>query len=212
MVNLHLSEEEQVEELKKWWKENGKSIIAGVVLGLGGVFGWRAWVDYQDNQAAQAAARFEQLSGAVASGQPKQAEEIAKGLFEQYKGSSYTLFSALELAKAKVQQGDTEAAKAQLKWVLEQKAEPSLQQIARIRLARLHLTTGDLDATEALLKSAPRDAFRGNIAELMGDLALARGDRDAARAAYREALDNDVGNQAVVQMKLDDLADQAGNG
>ena len=37
------TEEEQVEALKSWWKENGKSLIMGVVIAVAAVFGWRGW-------------------------------------------------------------------------------------------------------------------------------------------------------------------------
>lgn len=205
MVDVNLSEEEQVEALKKWWKENGKSVIAGIVLGLGGVFGWQYWTQHQRGVAEQASRQFEQLVDSVETGSPAavaQAEELIAG----HEGSAYAVFAALNLAKVKFQQGDVEGAKAQLRWVMSDADDQSLRQIARLRLARLLLDAGSVDEAVGLIEQAPADNFRGDFAELRGDIALHKGDRAAARAAYLEALEYSVSNSALVQMKADNLA------
>ncbi|OQX35622.1 MAG: hypothetical protein B0D84_02245, partial [Candidatus Sedimenticola endophacoides] len=117
VVNVHLSEEEQVEALKKWWKENGKSVVAGVVIGLGAVFGWQAWEKHQRTSAEDASALFEQLSYNVANGSTL-AEQQARDLIQEHHGSVYAVFAALELARIKVGQGDLAAARTQLQWAL----------------------------------------------------------------------------------------------
>ena len=65
------TEEEQVEALKSWWKENGKSLIMGVVIAVAAVFGWRGWNQYQDDFAANASAMYESILNPVAN-HPKQ--------------------------------------------------------------------------------------------------------------------------------------------
>ncbi|WP_428608256.1 YfgM family protein [Sedimenticola sp.] len=205
MVDVNLTEEEQVEALKKWWKENGKSVVAGIVMGLGGVFGWQYWTQHQREVAEQASLQFERLSESVVSGS-ESAEVQAKALMSGYKGSAYAVFAALELAKVKFQQGDMDGAKSQLQWVLSNADDPSLKQIARLRLGRLLLDQGSVDEAASLIAQAPDDNFKGDIAELKGDIALKKGDRVAARQAYGEALEYKVSNSALVQMKFDDLA------
>ncbi len=205
MVDVNLSEEEQVEALKNWWKENGKSVIAGLVLGLGGVFGWQYWTQHQMQIAEQASQQFEQLTNSVAADSPAAVTQ-AEAIITQYEQTPYAVFAALNLAKVKFQQGDVAGAKAQLQWVIAEADDPSLQQIARLRLARLLLDQGSLDEASALVAQAPADSFRGDFAELKGDIALQQGDRAAARQAYQEALEYDVSNSALVQMKFDDLA------
>lgn len=206
MVDVTLSEEEQVEALKKWWKENGRSVIAGVVLGLGAVFGWRYWVDYQSGIAQQASMRLVELNQTVASGNRDAASKQAKHMIEKFQGTPYAVFASLNLAKVMLQSGENDAAIAQLKWALENADENSVKQIVRARIARIMLSAGQLDEAEQVVASAGSDSFRGEFAELRGDIARARGDKTAARAAYKEALDNQVSNSALVQMKLDDLA------
>lgn len=205
MVDVNLSEEEQVEALKKWWKENGKSVAAGIIIGLGGVFGWQYWTQHQQEVAEQASAQFEQLSQSVESQSPAAVNQ-AESLIASNQGSAYAVFAALDLAKVKYQQGDVNGAKAQLQWVLDNGDDPSLKQIARLRQARILLDEGQVDAAAALIEQAPQDNYRGDVAELRGDIALKRGDKMAARQAYKEAIEYKVSNNALVQMKFDDLA------
>lgn len=204
-MDVHLSEEEQVEALKKWWKENGKSVVAGIVLGLGGVFGWQYWSQHQQQLAEQASLAFEQLNQSVQAGSPTAIAQ-ADSLISTYPDSPYALFAALDLAKVKFQQGDRVGARAQLQWVLDNSDDRSLQQVARLRLARLMLDAGETEQASAIIGQAPEDNFRGDFAELRGDIALSQGDPAAARQAYAEALEYKVSNPALVQMKHDDLA------
>lgn len=205
MVDVNLSEEEQVEALKNWWKENGKSVVAGVVLGLGGVFGWQYWTQHQQQVAEQASQQFEQLTGSVAAGSAAAVTQ-AEAVIAQYEQTPYAAFAALSLAKVKFQQGDIDGAKEQLQKVMVKADDPSMQQIARLRLVRLLLDQGALDEASGLIAQAPSDNFKGEIAELRGDIALRKGDRVAARQAYKDALEYQVSNSALVQMKFDDLA------
>ncbi len=206
MVDLNLSEEEQVEQLKKWWKENGTSVIAGIVIGLGGVFGWQYWGQHQVSVSQQASAQFEQLHQSLTSGAAELATVQAEGVINGYQGSTYAVFAALDLAKLKLEQGDAAAAISQLQWATDNAKDPSLQQVARLRLARIQLAEGDVDGVNATIAAAPDDSYRGAFAELKGDAALLKGDRSAARKAYGEALAQQAGNSALVQMKFDDLA------
>ncbi len=206
MVDVNLSEEEQVEALKKWWKANGVSAVGGVVIGLAGVFGWQMWNSYQQQIGEQVSMQFEQLNVSVAAGSFEPATKQAEGIIAEHQGSPYATFAALELAKVKVLQGDIAGAQGQLQWVVENAPEPSLAQIARLRIARILLDAGDLDGVESLIKTASSEGYSGDFAELNGDVALARGDKVTARSFYQQALDNQVSNAAVVQMKFDDLA------
>jgi len=206
MVNVTLSEEEQVEALKRWWKENGRSVVGGIVVGLGAVFGWKYWVDHQTGIAQQASVRLVELNQSVAGGKGDLAREQAKRVIEQFPGTEYAVFASLSLAKVMQDSGESEAALAQFKWALDNTSEPAVQQIIRLRMARILLGLERLDEVEKLTASAGNDSFRGEFADLKGDLARSRGDYAAARAAYQEALDNKVSNSALVQMKLDDLA------
>ncbi|MCF6354742.1 MAG: tetratricopeptide repeat protein [Candidatus Polarisedimenticolaceae bacterium] len=204
-MSAYQSDEEQVEALKVWWKENGKSTIAGVVLGLGGLIGWQAWTQHQTTSAEQASIQYQQLTMALSTGATASAAKQAELLISQHEASSYAQFAALNIARQHLEQGDSAAAQSQLAWTLEKSSEPAIQQIARLRLARIKLSEGDSAGAAKLANEAPKDAFAGEFAQLRGDIALANSDKEAARKAYQAALENNVGNVELVQMKLDDL-------
>lgn len=206
MVDVNLSEEEQVEALKKWWQENGRSVVGGVVIGLGVVFGWQAWVKYQQSIANAASVQFEQLNQSITGDALEPAEKQAELLISEYTRTPYALFAALALARVKLQQQDSNGALEQLRWVVDQSDESSIRQIARLRMARILIDSGDAEAAAAVIEKAEDDAYAGEFAMLGGDVALARGDRAAAYAAYKKALASKPGSAALVEMKMDDLA------
>lgn len=199
------SEEEQVEAIKKWWRENGRSIIVGAIIGIGAVFGWRGWQDYQMQTNAQASVIFAQLVQNLAGGQAESATQQGKVLRDDFSSTAYAVFAALAEARNQVEQGKIDAAKSQLNWVLEQGTTAGFQQIARLRLARLLLAEGDLDGATALLDQGIPGAFAGDYAALRGDIALAQQDTETAIRAYQLALAENTGNPALVQMQLDNL-------
>jgi len=204
-VSEYLSEEEQVEALKKWWSENGRSVIAGIVIGLAVVFGWQSWVQHRHDRMEAAAARFDQLHQAVQGGEREAAEKQAELLREEHGKTIYSAFAALDLAKIKLEQGDAAGAREQLQWVMEQGREPGLQRLARLRLARLQLGLGEIDAAEKSIAGLEGNAFAGDVAEIRGDIARARNDLETARQFYQEALAKEVGNSMLVRMKLQDI-------
>lgn len=204
-MSVYQTEEEQVEALKRWWKENGTSIIAGVVLGLGGIFGWQAWGNYQDRVSKEASQAFTQLVNAVDRGDIESASKQAELLRLEYDGSSYALFAALTQARLKLEQGDSAAARSQLEWVISEADTSTVKQLAQLNLARVLLSDGDVDGA-ARLADVTEGGFAGEFAVLRGDIALQRGDKQLAHDAYTLAMTLEVNNPGLLQMKLDDLA------
>jgi len=199
------TEEEQVEALKRWWKENGTSIIAGAVIGLGGVFGWQAWGNYQDRVGKDASLAFSQMVNAEQVGQADSASKQAELLRLEYQNSSYAVFAAMAQAKLKLEQGDSAAARSQLEWAMAEADNESLKQLAQLSLARILLSEGDLDAA-AKLADVETGGFAGDFAVLRGDIAAQRGEKQAAFDAYTLAMTQSPSNPNLLQMKLDDLA------
>jgi len=205
-VSVYDSDEEQVEAIKKWWSENGKSIIAGIVLGLGAVFGWQAWIQHQGQTAAQASLRYENMAQAIQAGSVESAIKHGEKIITEWPDSNYAVFAAQDMAKIQLEQGDADAAKTQYQWVLANAKDASLKQLARLRMARMLLSENDIDGAEVIAAKADKDNFAGEFAALRGDIAMAKKDYASARTAYQDALDNKVGNPRLIQMKLDDLA------
>ena len=202
------TDEEQVEHLKKWWEENGKSIIGGIAIGLIAIFGWRGWNDHMVTQGEQASDLYEQMTADIRDEQGADTTAIADQINQDYKSTPYSTFSSLLQAREAVEKDDIESAKTHLQWVLDNTDNDEFRHIARLRLSRLLLTEGDKDAALSLLEKANPGNFASSYHELRGDILLQQGDTKAAEDAYTQALatQNSIrGNQSIVQMKLDDL-------
>ncbi len=205
-MSEYLTEEEQVEALKKWWRENGKAIIVGAVLGLSLVGGWQAWQNYQKGQAELASAYYEEFMLAAKAGDDS-AQAQGERLLQRHGDSTYAQFAALELAALAYRRGDRDEARSQLSWVLDRADEPAIAQLARLRLARVLIDSKDFDGATRLIEAAGDDSYAGEFAALRGDLAMAQGEREKARAAYQEALLKGAGDAEIIRMKLVDLKD-----
>jgi len=203
----HLEEEAQVEALKRWWKANGGSIIAGVILGLAGIFGWNTWHNYQTTQAQQSSDLYTQLLNAVDKQQNNLAEGIAQRLANEFGGTVYADFARLFQARVAIEQGKLEEAEKSLGMLLTSSKDPNFRHIARLRQARVLLAMGNpQDGLEVLMSSEAGDPgqFDGQYEEIKGDLYLALGKTSEAAQAYRksQALGRD---HPYLQIKLNDL-------
>jgi predicted negative regulator of RcsB-dependent stress response len=219
-VEIYDTEEEQVEALKRWWKENSTSTIVGLVMGLVIILGWNYWQDHKKEQAAQASATYDQLLKVLDEGKKDSAspaalpssmevEKLAERMKEQFKGTEYAAFSGLFEAKLKTQQGDLAAAKQILKTVASE-SNKQLSNIAKIRLVRLMLATGEYEQGLQVINSVDAKeaaSYSANYDELVGDLYVALDRLDEARTSYQNAMRNGQPSP-LLQFKIDDLTAQ----
>jgi predicted negative regulator of RcsB-dependent stress response len=205
-VSQYETDDEKVEAIKKWWKENGTSVVAGVVIGLAVVFGWRGWVEYRNSVGAQASASFEQLLASTSSGQTESATKQAELLNQDYDSTPYAALGSLVSAKVRYESGDVPGAIGELQRVIAKAPDPALARLAALRLARIQVAEGQLDAAAATV-SAHDDgqSFAGDFAAVRGDIAVARGDLVQARAEYEKAIAAGSGLSQLIRLKLDNL-------
>ena len=203
----HLTEEQQVEAIKNWWKENGIAIFAGLVIGFAALYGFRYWTDYRAEQAANASVLYEDMQKQLAEKNTDTAETSAQKIIADYPRTPYATLAAFMLAKQAVDKNEMDEAKNHLQWVLDNSRQTQHEHMARLRLASVLLAEGDHDAALALLSNIKEDGFVGSYAEMRGDVYLASGDRQAAHAAYDMALQSEgLGPQQrkILQAKFDD--------
>ncbi|EIA1341668.1 YfgM family protein [Vibrio parahaemolyticus] len=203
-MELYDTEEQQVEAIKDWWKENGKAVIIGAVVGLGGLFGWRY---YQDTviQASETASQSYTTAMNTLQEKGVDAQSDVQAFIESNELKEYSVLAALQLAKAQVEAKDFAAALEQLKWAQSNTKDAALSPLISYRIARIETEMGNFDAANTELGKVTDTAWAGRIAELRGDIALRQGDKDAAYAAYTEA-QQAADASPTLQMKLDDLA------
>jgi predicted negative regulator of RcsB-dependent stress response len=208
-VEIYETEEEQVEALKRWWKENSTATLIGLAMGMVIILGFNYWQTHKKEQAAQASQLYEQLLKAETEDKKDEIDKLAQRMMEQFKGTEYAAFSGLVEAKSKTQQGDITAAKQILKTVA---ADPNkqLSNIAKIRLVRLMLATGEYEQGLQLINEVDAKAsanYSANFDELVGDLYVALDRLDEARTSYQSALRNGPPSP-LLQFKIDDLTAQ----
>lgn len=203
-----LQEQDQLDAFKAFWNRYGNLILAGVTVVLLVVAGWRGWGWWQQKQASEAAAVYEQLREAVERKDVNKVKQASGQLFESYSGTVYGSMGALVAARAYHDAGDLKAAKAPLQWAVDKAKDPEHRLIARLRLAGILLDEKAYDEGLKLLAAEEAGRYAGSFADRRGDLLLAQGKRDEARAAYKDALAKLEPGSALlpmVRMKLDAL-------
>ncbi|EGU49366.1 hypothetical protein VII00023_10030 [Vibrio ichthyoenteri ATCC 700023] len=203
-MELYDTEEQQVEAIKDWWKENGKAVIFGAVIGLGGLFGWRFYQDTTlEAQEAASASYTKAMESLAATG--AQAETQVQSFIEANGESEYSILAALQLAKVQVEANQLDEAITQLQWAKDATQDQALLAVINFRLARLQAEQGDFDSAIAQLANITDAGWTGRVEELKGDILLRKGDAEGAYAAYTEAQQAGDATE-VLKMKLDDLA------
>ncbi|MFV0576918.1 MAG: YfgM family protein [Vibrio sp.] len=204
MAHYDAEEEQQVEAIKDWWHANGKAVIIGAVIGLGGIFGWRY---YQDSVASAQEAASHSYTAVVAELAAKgaDAEKDAQAFIDSNDKTSYAVLAAMQLAKVQIDAEKLDDALAQLKWAKEHNQDEVLAPMIDYRTARILAEKGDFDNAISAISGVKSEAWKARNQELMGDIYLLKGDKDAAIKAYTEAEQSGANNQTL-QIKLDDLA------
>lgn len=204
----HLDDEAELEQLKTWWKENWVALVAGLGIGFGAIGGWEAYKHWRDGRAEAASQMYEEMKKALTATRTEDAGKILERLKAEYSGTPYASAAALTVAQNAVKTGSFDDAAAQLSWVIEHADDSGLVQMAKLRRARVLFALAKHDEALSQL-SGDAGTFAGLYEELRGDIQMAKGDRDAARAAYEKALaagEAGAPNRSLLQQKLDDLA------
>jgi len=206
-MDANLTDDEKLAELKKWWGENGGSIITGVVLGLAVLFGSKAWFAYQDRKAETASNIYTTLMVALERGESQIVTEKAGVLVSDYTGTPYATLAALALARMNIEAGELAVALSHLQWVIDNSGSDISRETARLRLARVMVAMDDLDGALVVLDQAvPGSSFNPLYTEVRGDIDVARGDLAAANKTYESALAmtaSDAPGRHLLQLKYD---------
>lgn len=208
MAVYDLEEQEQIDEIKAWWKQYRGLVILVVAAILVTVGGMRGWSYYQNKQGLDAGELYTQLQGAVGANDPKKVQDIAAVLIDRYGRTGYAQFAALAAAKAAFDGGDLAAATGRLQWVVDNARDVETRDIARLRLAIVLLDQKKYDDALKLLEAQHVDSLSALYGDLKGDVLVAQGKAQEARASYQLALDKSDARSSyrtLIQIKLDAL-------
>ncbi len=209
-------EEEQIENLKRFWHDYGTPILVGVAIAVSVFAGWRYWQADQLNTATKATSAFQDMLGAAQRSQlnpedkaaATDVQRLAKSLKDDYAGTPYAISAAMLQARHAIDRGDSKDAEKQLRWVLEQKPAEGIRVLATTRLARVLATDKQYDAAIALLAPLDASGFEPTVEELKGDVYQAQGKIDDARKAYQaasKALQARDERSPVLELKMADV-------
>jgi len=210
------TEEEQVEALKKWWDENGKSLIVTVVVVLAGYFGWNSYQENQRSQGEAASSIYQQLVNKATKPLAEQTEAdkteletVAAQLKADYPASLYAKFAGLYMAKFAIEANNFDAAATELQLLVDAGEQSPVTYLAQVRLARVFIQQEKLDEALALVTTTPDVSFAAQYEETKGDVLFAKGELAAALSAYQAARASATAlgiNTQVLSRKIDDLA------
>ena len=197
------TEEQQVEAIKRFWKENGLALVIGALLGLGGLLGWRYYNDSQIEAKEQASFAYEKASEDLLKGELGFSQ--AKTFIDSHSGTGYAILMALELSQQAIERKDLTEAANQLEFVANNAKLSAVQSVAQLRLARIQIDQGSLELALASADKITDEAFNSQSQEIRGDVYQVQKLFDKARAAYSAALETNARDK-VLKMKLDNLA------
>ena len=202
-----LTDKEQLDRMRQWWRENGWFLIGGVAIGLLAIYGYRQYFVYRDGQSEAAAALYAAVKQAADDSDPAAAETVFQQLSTDHPNHAYTYQAALLVARGELVSAPDGAAE-KLRFAMEGTSDPELAMVARLRLARVLAYRQEYDEALAVLTVESPGEFGSRINEIRGDIYAARGDTDAARTAYLEAMvatGAELLDRTFLQMKLADL-------
>mgnify|MGYP000382870524 FL=1 len=200
-MEIYSTEEQQAEAIKRFFRENGLSLALGVIVGLGGLYGWKAYNQNQITTAEQASDAYTKLveSDSVLAS--------ADAFISENKDTQYATLAAFVAAKEAVDAQNLDLANEKLSWIVTIVDNAQLKAIATTRLARVQIAQQQYDDALSTLNAPLPEAFNANVAELKGDIYTQQGNKEQARVAYQAAVDaGGLTSNPLLQIKLDDLA------
>ncbi|HEY2782053.1 MAG TPA: tetratricopeptide repeat protein [Steroidobacteraceae bacterium] len=208
MAEEYLTDDEQLEAVKRAFTEYAPWILGGVILGVGGWYGAQYYRNHQNALAMQAAEQFGQMTAALQMNDAPKSLQIADGIIKKFPTSPYADQAQLTIARIDVDSGKPADAVAPLTQVMNNSKDSELKQVARLRLARVLIDQGKPDDAIKTLAEGTPGSFAGRYHAVHGDALYAKKDIPGAIAEYNMALSTSDGgaDAAMLQLKLADLA------
>lgn len=205
----YLTEQEQIELIKRWIKQYSGVVLGGIVLAIAISSGWNYWREHQIQKLDKASALFDEMSAMRQQNDTQNVNAKATKLYTDYPKTPYGQLAALMLAREDVAEKDYDSAQRHLNWVIDNSNVTAIRQIARLRLSRLLIAINKPSDSIKLLSTVDDKTFAGLIDEVRGDAYVKMNNVDAARTAYKQALaelPNADTVRPTLQMKYDNLS------
>lgn len=210
---LDLEEQEQLDQIKHFWKQYGNAITWLVIAVLGSFASWNFYNYWQRSQAQQAAALFDEVDRAVQAADAARMDRVFGDMKDKFSSTAYAQQAGLLVARQYINLNKPDAAKSALGWVAEKSSDPGYQALARLRLAAIAMESKNYDEALGLLNSAYPPSFEALVADRKGDVFVLQGDKVKAVAEYDKAyrlFDPRTEYRRLVEVKLNALGVDVG--
>ena len=206
--HLDLEEQEQLDELKHFWKRYGSLITWVLIVVFGAFAAWNGYQYWQRQQAVQASSMYDEVERAVKSNDSARLDRSLGDMKDRFGSTVYAQQAGLMVAKAQYDKGNIEATKAALSWVANQATDEGYQAIAKLRLSGLLLEAKAYEDALKLVSGAFPKEFAALAADRRGDILMAQEKKSEAKTEYKKAykgLDERAEYRRLVEVKLNAL-------
>lgn len=210
--HLDLEEQEQLDQLKHFWKQYGNAITWFLIAVLGAIAAWNGYQYWQRSQAAQASAMYDEIEKVSRGGDAAKLDRAFGDMKARFAATTYAHQAALMVAKTQYEAGQTDSAKAALNWVMENSSDKAYAAIARLRLAGILMDAKSYDEALKVIDSGLGESFTALQADRRGDIFLAQGKKTEAKAEYTKAyaaFEERSDYRRLVEVKLNAVGGQA---
>ena len=185
--HLDLEEQEQLDQIKHFWSQYGNLISWVLIVVFGSFAAWNGWNYWQRNQAAKAAALYDEVDRAALARDAERMERALADMQANFGGTTFASQAALLAGKTLFEAGQMDKARAALTWAAEKSGDASYQAVARLRLAALDIEAKAYDQALKTLEAPVPKSFEPLVADRRGDVLMAQGKADEAKAQYQNA-------------------------
>ncbi|WP_075181492.1 YfgM family protein [Pantoea sp. 1.19] len=205
-MEVYSNEHEQEDALRRFFSNNGKALVVGVIVGIGALAGWQFWSNHQAVNARDVSQAYQQVTHAINPANPGSLSAAAK--FADDTANSYGALASLDVTKGYVDAGQFERAADQLRSGLHDTDDANLQAVLRLRLARVQLQLKQADEALSTLDAIKSDGWAAIVADIRGDALLSKGDVKGARDAWSHGIASDASSalKEMMQMKMNNLS------
>lgn len=205
-MEVYTNENDQIDAIKRFFANYGVPLVIGLVIGVGGVFGWNYWQSHKANVLQESAQKYETINTELRSGSEQGIAAAQK--FAAETDDVYSAMMGLELAQIAVDKGDLASAQTALSNALAKAKTVDMQDLINLRLARVQLAQGNADGAIASVANIKGKSWQATAQDVRGDALLHKGDKAGAKAAYAQGLESE-GSQSIrgiLTLKLNNVS------
>lgn len=205
-MEIYENENDQMEAVKRFFAENGKALLVGVVIGIGALLGWRYWNNHKADAAMVTSQEYQKVVSGLNGDKPDTLASAEKFVTDTQ--GSYGAFAALELAQQYVDKSELAKAAAQLQQGLKNTKDDNLQAVLSLRLARIQIQQKQADEALKTLDVVKGEGWKAIVADVRGEALLSKGDRKGARDAWSQGVASNASPalREMMQMKINNLS------